>query len=153
MGWSHFLSMLEPLLQWITGGVAIIGAIVIVWTIYEQWTTNPEGFTWIEAILRTLGIGLLALAVTRVRNIVGAITPESYGRAPDLSELLATPYAWLTGGIVVLGAIAVLWIFYERWMRRPDRVSWHEAIYVAIGIGIIALIGSRAVLIIRAILQ
>lgn len=152
MSWTDFLGTLSPLLSWITGSVALIGGIVLIWTIYENWSTNPERFSWFEAIFKALGIGLLGLMALRARDIVNSLVPGSYGSLPALNPMLREPYNWLVRGVSLFGGLALVWIIYQRWIQNPERFSWLQATYLAVGVIVVALIASRAEAILNAII-
>lgn len=63
-------NLLQPLLTWATSGIATVAAIILVWGIYEQWTQNPERFSWFNAAFRALGVGLVATVAFNASRII-----------------------------------------------------------------------------------
>jgi hypothetical protein len=45
-------ALLFPVLTWATTAVATIAAIILVWSIYENWTQNPDRFSWFSTLSR-----------------------------------------------------------------------------------------------------
>ncbi|NJM55333.1 MAG: hypothetical protein HC841_04955 [Verrucomicrobiae bacterium] len=50
---------------------ASIAAIILVWSIYENWTQNPDRFSWFAALFKALGVGLVAVVAFNAAQIVG----------------------------------------------------------------------------------
>ena len=63
--------LLTPLLTWATTAIATIAAIILVWSIYENWTQNPDRFSWFAALFKALGIGLVAAVAVNSAQIIG----------------------------------------------------------------------------------
>jgi alkylhydroperoxidase family enzyme len=64
-------ALLTPVLTWATTAVATIAAIILVWSIYENWTQNPDRFSWFAALFKALGVGLVAVVAFNAAQIVG----------------------------------------------------------------------------------
>jgi alkylhydroperoxidase family enzyme len=73
--------LLTPVLTWATTAVATIAAIILVWNIYEEWTRNPERFSWFAALFKALGVGLIAAIALNAPTIIAAFTAGG-GAAP-----------------------------------------------------------------------
>jgi alkylhydroperoxidase family enzyme len=58
-------------LTWATTAVATIAAIILVWSIYENWTQNPDRFSWFAALFKALRVGLVAVVAFNAAQIVG----------------------------------------------------------------------------------
>lgn len=63
--------LLTPVLTWATTAVATIAAIILVWSIYENWTQNPDRFSWFSALFKALGVGLVAVVAYKAADIIG----------------------------------------------------------------------------------
>lgn len=63
--------LLTPVLTWATAAVATIAAIILVWSIYENWTQNPDRFSWFSALFKALGVGLIAVIAFNASSIIG----------------------------------------------------------------------------------
>ena len=64
-------ALLLPVLTWATTAVATIAAIILVWSIYENWTQNPDRFSWFSALFKALGVGLVAVVAFNASQIIG----------------------------------------------------------------------------------
>jgi alkylhydroperoxidase family enzyme len=64
-------ALLLPVLTWATAAVATIAAIILVWSIYENWTQNPDRFSWFAALFKALGVGLIAVVAFNAATIIG----------------------------------------------------------------------------------
>jgi alkylhydroperoxidase family enzyme len=67
-------ALLTPVLTWATAAVATIAAIILVWSIYEEWTRSPERFSWFGALFKALGVGLIAAIAINAPKIIAAFT-------------------------------------------------------------------------------
>ena len=67
-------ALLTPVLTWATAAVATIAAIILVWNIYEEWTRNPDRFSWFGALFKALGVGLIAAIAINAPTIIAAFT-------------------------------------------------------------------------------
>jgi hypothetical protein len=67
-------ALLTPVLTWATTAVATIAAIILVWNIYEEWTRNPDRFSWFGALFKALGVGLIAAIAINAPKIIAAFT-------------------------------------------------------------------------------
>lgn len=63
-------ALLIPVLTWVTAAVATIAAIILVWSIYENWTQNPDRFSWFSALFKALGVGLVAVVAFNANTII-----------------------------------------------------------------------------------
>ena len=64
-------ALLTPVLTWATAAVATIAAIILVWSIYENWTQNPDRFSWFAALFKALGVGLDGWSWRELRYLNG----------------------------------------------------------------------------------
>lgn len=78
-GLPPLTQFLTPLLQWATAGVAVIASIILIWSIYDTWTQNPERFSWWGAIFKALGVGLIALVAANAQRIIQAFVGGAGG--------------------------------------------------------------------------
>jgi alkylhydroperoxidase family enzyme len=69
-------------LTWATTAVATIAAIILVWSIYENWTQNPDRFSWFSALFKALGVGLVAVVAFNAATIIGFFIGAAGGAAP-----------------------------------------------------------------------
>jgi hypothetical protein len=67
-------ALLTPVLTWATTAVATIAAIILVWNIYEEWTRNPDRFSWFGALFKAIGVGLIAAIAINAPTIIAAFT-------------------------------------------------------------------------------
>lgn len=74
-------TLLTPVLTWATTALATIAAIILIWNIYEEWTRNPDRFSWFGALFKALGVGLIAAiaynAPTIISTFIGGGTPPA----------------------------------------------------------------------------
>lgn len=63
-------ALLTPVLTWATTAVATIAAIILIWSIYENWTQNPDRFSWFSALFKALGVGLVAVVAFNAQRII-----------------------------------------------------------------------------------
>ncbi len=75
-------ALLLPVLTWATTAVATIAAIILVWSIYENWTQNPDRFSWFSALFKALGVGLVAVVAFNAAAIIGFFIGAAGGAAP-----------------------------------------------------------------------
>jgi len=73
-GLPNLNALLTPVLTWATTAVATIAAIILVWNIYEEWTRNPDRFSWFGALFKALGVGLIAAIAINAPKIIAAFT-------------------------------------------------------------------------------
>lgn len=73
-GLPNLNTLLTPVLTWATTAVATIAAIILVWNIYEEWTRNPDRFSWFGALFKALGVGLIAAIAINAPKIIAAFT-------------------------------------------------------------------------------
>lgn len=69
-GLPNLANLMGGLLNWARAAVPVIAAIIIVWSIYESWTQNPDRFSWFAALFRALGVGLVAVVAWNAQSIV-----------------------------------------------------------------------------------
>jgi hypothetical protein len=62
--------LLTPVLTWATTALATIAAIILIWSIYEEWTRNPDRFSWFAALFKALGVGLVAAIAYNAPTII-----------------------------------------------------------------------------------
>ena len=74
--------LLTPVLTWATTAVATIAAIILIWSIYEEWTRNPDRFSWFAALFKALGVGLVAAIAIKAPAIIAAFTGGTGGVPP-----------------------------------------------------------------------
>jgi hypothetical protein len=65
-------ALLTPVLTWALAGISVIAAIILVWTIYESWTQNPDRFSWFGALFKALSVGLIAAIAWNAQTIINA---------------------------------------------------------------------------------
>jgi len=75
-------TLLLPVLTWATAAVATIAAIILVWSIYENWTQNPDRFSWFSALFKALGVGMVAVVAFNAAQIIGFFIGAAGGAAP-----------------------------------------------------------------------
>lgn len=75
-------ALLLPVLTWATTAVAMIAAIILVWSIYENWTQNPDRFSWFSALFESLGVDLVAVVAFNAATIIGFFIGAAGGAAP-----------------------------------------------------------------------
>jgi hypothetical protein len=69
-------ALLTPVLTWATTAIATIAAIILVWNIYEEWTRNPDRFSWFGALFKAIGVGLIAAIAINAPTIIAAFTTK-----------------------------------------------------------------------------
>jgi hypothetical protein len=75
-------ALLLPVLTWAIMAVAMIAARILIWSIYENWSQNPDRFSWFAALFKALGVGLVAVVAFNAATIIGFFIGTADGTAP-----------------------------------------------------------------------
>lgn len=75
-------ALLLPVLTWATTAVATIAALILIWSIYENWTQNPDRFSWFSALFKALGVGLIAVVAFNAVTIINFFISAASAGAP-----------------------------------------------------------------------
>lgn len=62
--------MIITMYRWVAGGVATIGAVLLLRVLWERWSANPRAFTAQRAVLVAIGFGMAWAIVARVDAIL-----------------------------------------------------------------------------------
>ena len=81
-GLPDLKALLLPVLTWATTAVATIAALILIWSIYENWTQNPDRFSWFAALFKALGVGLIAVVAFNAVTIINFFISAAGGGTP-----------------------------------------------------------------------
>jgi len=146
-----YLEILAPLLGWVRDGAVLAAALVILVTAVLDLLSDPDEVQWWSLALRVVGAAIVVRIARTSHEAVAFFTPGAYGSPPSLAFFLASPLAWLTRGVLAAAALALLWVIWRRWSAEPQHFTVTKALLAACGLGLAALMLSRAVAIITAV--
>jgi len=145
-----YLAILAPLLSWVRDGAVLAAALVILITTILDLLSEPDEVQWWSLALRMVGAALVVRLIRTSDLVVAAVTPGEYGKPPSLAFFLASPLTWLTNGVLAAAALALLWVIWRRWTAEPQHFTVTKALLAGMGVGVAALLASRAAAIIGA---
>jgi len=145
-----YLAVLAPLLRWLRDGAVLAAALVILITTILDLLSEPDEVQWWGLALRMVGAAIVVRLIRTSDRVVAAVTPGEYGKLPSLAFFLASPLTWLTNGVLITAALALLGVIWRRWTAEPQHFTVTKALLAALGIGVTALLLSRATVIIGA---
>ena len=67
--------LIEPVVTWLRSGILLIGAALMMWSIYQDWTTSPDRFSWMTVMFKVIGFGLVAFMMVNAQTLLQAIAP------------------------------------------------------------------------------
>ena len=67
--------LLGTVILWLRNGILLVGAALLIWSIYNEWTNNPDRFSWMSVIFKAIAFGLVAFVAVNAQTILTAIAP------------------------------------------------------------------------------